>query len=139
MVVTLDASVAAAWLFPDEASPAADAMLANAVSGGVRLQAPGLWAWETGNLIRMATVRRRLARRDWPAALQTLSDANVRLEAPPDADRMGKTLELTAACGLTFYDASYLEQAQRTGARLATKDKALRKAAVALGVPCLSL
>ena len=139
MVVTLDASVAAAWLFADEASPACDGVLVDAVNGATQLQAPGLWSWETGNLLRMATLRKRLQRSDWPIALQTLQDANVRLEPMPGTSRMQDTLEVSASTGLTFYDASYLEQARRTGAALATKDKALRKAAVALGVPCLSL
>lgn len=139
MLVTLDASVAAAWVLADEASSACDAILANAINGVISLQAPGLWSWETGNLLRMATLRKRIDRRDWPLALLTLRDANVRLEALSGTTRMQDTLAIAASTGLTFYDASYLEQAHRTGASLATQDKSLRKAAATMGVKCLQI
>ncbi len=139
MLVTVDLSVAAAWLLPDEASPGTDDFLIAALTGQLRLQAPGLWAWEAGNLLRMATLRKRLLRRDWGVAMRTLDEAAVRLEPMPDMERFAQTLALALDAGLTFYDASYLEQARRTRASLASKDAALLRAAKKAGVTCLTL
>jgi predicted nucleic acid-binding protein len=139
MAVTLDASAAAAWLLPDEASAAADQLYAQALQASELLQAPSLWAWETGNLLTTACRRGRLTVRQAASALQLLRKAKVRLEAAPDEARMQATLDLARHHGLTFYDASYLEQALRTGAQLATKDAALRRQAAKAGVLCLEL
>jgi predicted nucleic acid-binding protein len=139
MLVSVDVSVAAAWLLPDEASDAADQLVAQALAGAISMQAPGLWAWEVGNVLRMATVRKRITRSHWSTALRAMRNAAVHLEPAPGHDRFEHTLALAANTGLTFYDASYLEQAQRTQARLATLDAALLRAAKKLGVPCLSL
>ena len=137
--ITIDASAAAAWLLPDEASPAADTLYAQAIEGNEVFQAPALWAWESGNLLRMAVRRGRLSAPQTRRALHALGRAGVRLEHAPDEPRMADILALAAAESLTFYDASYLEQALRTGARLASKDVALRRSASARGIVCLEL
>jgi len=139
MPVTLDASAVAAWLLPDEASLAADHLYAQALRASDVFQAPALWAWETGNLLNTACRRGRITSKQATDALQMLLRAKVRLETAPDGRRMQATLDLAQAHGLTFYDASYLEQALRTGAQLATKDAALRRQAVKAGVLCLEL
>ena len=138
-VVTLDASVAAAWLLPDEASDAADALYAGMLAKTTSLQAPALWAWELGNLLRMASRRGRLTDPQLEQALGILGRSDVALETAPDEHRVRITLRLAQLHMLTFYDAAYLEQAQRTGAQLASKDRALRLAAARTGVPCLDL
>lgn len=139
MLVSVDVSVAAAWLLPDRASEAADQLVAQFLAGAISMQAPGLSSWEVGNVMRMATVRKRITRGHWSAALRAMSTAFVRPEPAPDSERFEQTLVLAADTGLTFYDASYLEQAQRTGGSLATLDSALQRAAKKLGVPCLNL
>jgi predicted nucleic acid-binding protein len=138
-LVTLDASVAAAWLLPDEASEAADNLYAAMLAETTTLQAPALWTWELGNLLRMASRRGRLTDPQLEQALGILGRTNVALEPPPDEHRVRITLRLAQLHTLTFYDAAYLEQAQRTGAQLASKDRALRLAAARAGVPCLDL
>jgi predicted nucleic acid-binding protein len=138
-LVTLDASVAAAWLLPDEASEAADNLYAAMLAETTTLQAPALWTWELGNLLRMASRRGRLTDPQLEQALGILGRTNVTLEPPPDEHRVRITLRLAQLHTLTFYDAAYLEQAQRTGAQLASKDRALRLAAARAGVPCLDL
>lgn len=137
--ITIDASAAAAWLLPDEASPAADLLYARAVDGAEVFQAPALWAWESGNLLRMAERRGRLTAAQTGKAIRAISKAGVRLEAAPDPARMTAILALANEHSLTFYDASYLEQAVRTEARLASNDMALRRAAIARGVVCLDV
>lgn len=137
--ITIDASAAAAWLLPDEASAAADSLYNDAVLGRDGFQAPALWAWEAGNLLHMALRRRRIDAAQARRAVRTLTRAGVQLEPAPDEPTMARILALAAARSLTFYDASYLEQAVRTRARLASKDVALRRAAAAEGVVCLEL
>ena len=138
-LVTLDASATAAWLLPDESTPATDALYREAVSVGGRFQAPALWAWESGNLLRSARRRGRLTPAQLQQSIGLLHRARVRLEPAPDEARVRTTLALAEKHDLTFYDASYLEQALRSSARLASRDTALTRAASALGVLCLEL
>ena len=137
--VTIDASAVAAWLLPDEASAAADRLYAEALRTAGAFQAPALFAWETGNLLAMAHRRGRITSAHAGAALRVLSRAGVRLESVPDGRRLHVLLDLARTHRLTVYDASYLEQALRTGARLATKDAGLKREAAKAGVECLDL
>jgi predicted nucleic acid-binding protein len=73
MLVSVDASVAAAWRLPDEASETADQLIVQAHSGFVSLQAPGLWRREAGTVLRMATVRKRASRSHGSSAMPCLS------------------------------------------------------------------
>jgi predicted nucleic acid-binding protein len=90
-------------------------------------------------LLRMATRRGRLSEPPLEQALGILGRTQVALEPAPSENRTRSTLQLAQENTLTFYDAAYLEQAQRTGALLASKDRALRLAAARVGIPCLQL
>ncbi len=139
MPITLDSSAAAAWLLPDESSVAADRLYAQGLRDPGLFQAPALWAWETGNLLQSACRRGRMDDAQLDEALRLLQRAPVRLEPAPDASRVRDTLSHARRFGLSFYHASYLEQALRTGAQLATKDTSLQRAAAAAGVLCIAL
>ena len=139
MAITIDASAVAAWLLPDESSAAADDLYARALHGNEPFQAPALFAWETGNLLNMARRRGRITVAQAHSALRLLARAKVALEIVPELARVEATIELARRNELTVYDASYLEQALRTGAQLATKDMQLRRCALKAGVPCLDL
>ena len=52
--VVLDASVAAAWLLPDEASEASRRVYVRTRRGSLVLHAPELWLWECGTIIASA-------------------------------------------------------------------------------------
>jgi predicted nucleic acid-binding protein len=139
MTITIDASAVAAWLLPDEASVAADDLYARALHGNESFQAPALFAWETGNLLNMARWRGRITAAQANSALRLLGRARVKLEPGPELERMEATIEIARRNELSVYDASYLEQALRTGAQLATKDMQLRRCALKAGVVCLDL
>ena len=139
MAITIDASAVAAWLLPDEASMAADDLYARALHGNEPFQAPALFAWETGNLLNMARRRGRITVAQADSALRLLARAKVALEGGPELARMEATIELARRNDLSVYDASYLEQALRTGAQLATKDAQLRRCAAKAGVACIEL
>ena len=138
-MLTIDASAVAAWLLPDEPSAAADQLYAQALREEGGFQAPALLAWETGNLLRSACLRKRISQKLMAEALRLFQKAGIRLESAPDGLCMQRTLELAGTHGLSFYDASYLEQALRTGAQLATKDETLRRQATRAGVVCVTI
>lgn len=117
----VDASVAAAWFLPDEATPYTEAALA-ATSGG-RVWVPSLWQLEITNLLINAERRRRIdaAKR---AELVEIA-ASVRLQVDREPIDMVELAVLAARHGLSSYDASYLALAQRRKLPLATLDKAL--------------
>ncbi|WP_157270862.1 type II toxin-antitoxin system VapC family toxin [Azohydromonas aeria] len=126
----VDASVAAAWLLPDEATGYTDAALAATADGEVWV--PALWLLEIGNLLLTAQRRRRI-----DAAKRTeLAAAAAALRLRIDREPVGlvELDALAARHGLTAYDAAYLELALRRKVALATLDEALLAAMKIEGV-----
>jgi predicted nucleic acid-binding protein len=126
----VDASVGAAWLFPDEATPETEAALHATAS--VDVWVPALWPLEIGNLVLTAQRRRRITgdkRRELVRAA-----ASLRLRIDRERTDMVGLDELAAAHGLTTYDAVYLELAKRRGLALATRDEKLMAALASAGV-----
>lgn len=132
MNFVLDASVALAWCFEDEASVYSDGVLESLVSGEAVV--PPLWPTEVTNVL-LAAVRRRRLDSAAAAAVRRLLQALPIAVDPLDRSRaFDETMALAGAHGLTTYDACYLELARRRGIPLATMDAALRRAAEAEGV-----
>lgn len=133
MRYVIDASVVIAALVPEENSEAARAVMLEAKLAGV--QAPGHLSLEVTNGLLMKH-RRELIDSDYlHDALDRFTAYGVTLDTPRDRDQVLKRgLDLAERQGLTMYDAAYLELATRDGMILATFDKALRRAAVALGL-----
>ena len=59
------------------------------------------------------------------------------LQVEPQEPSYESILRIATECGISAYDAAYLEIAKRRGLPLATFDKALRKAAKHIGVKLL--
>jgi predicted nucleic acid-binding protein len=131
----LDASSAFPWLFEDEASPRADALLDRIIQQGAVI--PALWYTEIENGLGMAERRNRLSPEGIREAINLLRGLNLVLDQPDPARPFGATLDLMRTHRLTAYDATYLELAIRRGLPLASNDKELRKAARAAGVALL--
>ncbi len=128
----VDASIALAWCFADEASDAANAAL-------VRLEfeeaiAPAIWPFEVANGLRTAERRGRLALADLPLVRDLLLSLPVQVEAVDLRLALSEVSELARSVELTAYDAAYLALAARRGLALATVDDRLRRAAAASGV-----
>jgi predicted nucleic acid-binding protein len=131
----LDASVALAWCFEDEQTPAVMALLDRATETGAT--APMLWPLEALNGLLAAQRRRRLDadRRAQLAALLHALPVTIDTET---ADRAwAATAELADRFGLSVYDAAYLEVALRRGLPLATLDRDLAQAADASDIEVL--
>ena len=131
-VLVLDASVAAAWLFSDETEPLADVALARLAESGAIV--PQLWHFEIHNVLIVAERRQRVSAVQSAEFLDALSELPIVTDTTPD---LAVVFELARALGLSFYDALYLELAQRCNGKIATLDAALARAAAAAGVSLL--
>jgi predicted nucleic acid-binding protein len=131
-VCVLDASFVFPWLFEDEASSEADAMLELVSQQGADI--PSLWYTEIANGLGMAERRGRLSQAGLREAIGLLNGLHLALDASVSSHAFGKILDLMRDRRLTAYDATYLELALRRRLPLATNDKALQKAAFAAGV-----
>jgi predicted nucleic acid-binding protein len=132
MAFVVDVSIAAAWILPDEASPAADRLLA-ALNGG-RAFAPSLFWHEARSIVTMAERRGRIGKGEafsYLAALRALP-LDTRGDGPD-----GAIVNLAMAHGLSSYDATYLALALSERLPLATLDKKLAAAARAEKVALL--
>ena len=131
----LDNSVALAWCFEDEQTPAVMALLDRVAEEGA--SAPLLWPLEALNGLLAAERRRRLDAGRRATLAGFLHALPIRL----DTETAGQAWETTARVAeqfrLSVYDACYLELAQRRRLPLASLDRDLREAAAALGVEVL--
>ena len=93
---------------------------------------PPLFWFELRNVLVVNERRGRLSPAETDDFLRTF--ATLPLEVAPLPHDLA-VLTLAREHDLTIYDAAYLELASRTGSELATLDKKLQRAAVAVGVP----
>lgn len=135
MNFVLDASIALAWCFSDEATPATHSLLEALESSTAYV--PQLWSLEVGNILISAERRKRISYAKINEFLAILEDLNIQVDQETDTRGFRQILSLAHAEGLTTYDAACLELAMRLGVPLATKDQALNKAAKKLGVKIL--
>ena len=133
----LDASYTFQWLFEDEASAEGDAALAAIRLIGALV--PSLWFVEIVNGLGIAERRSRVTFAQVAEGLHLLRSVPVSVDEVPTPTWSDAVLELMRAHRLTAYDATYLELAVRRGLPLATRDKALRQAATAVGVALLEV
>lgn len=135
-VCVLDASMAAAWFFADEASAAGWTLLDRVAAEGALV--PSLWHLEVANLLTMAERRQRLTRAAAGSIAETLLQLPIAVD-PETPDRaLGAIRSLAESEKLTAYDAAYLELSIRAALPLASRDKALLQAAERLGIATLT-
>lgn len=135
-MLVIDASLALAWCFGDEKSPAADKAIDQVRDEGALV--PSLWRFEVANVLFAAERRGRIARGDLEHRLNLLSALAIATDTETDSRAWTDTFVLARSQQLTLYDAAYLELAMRHGAELATLDHDLAQAARRMGVPVLS-
>jgi predicted nucleic acid-binding protein len=130
--LVVDASVAAAWCFEDEASPYTDGVLERVARSGAHV--PAVWPFEMASVLVVALRRERI---DADRAGRFL---DALLALPTEVDRREAHLLLPSLTrvagryGLSAYDAAYLELAMRSGLAIATTDARLVDAARQAGV-----
>lgn len=127
-----DASVALAFLLPGEHGRERALVLVG-VATRDKGRVPAIWPAELGHGLVKAEQTRRLplggAEATLPALLMLL--AIVEIDTNDEAGVLARRLALARAHRLSFYDATYLELAQRLNLPLATFDLPLRRAAAA--------
>ena len=128
-----DASIAAAWVLPDEEAALADLALDRL--GHDTAQVPDLFWHELRNLLLSAERRGRINKRHADVSMDRLRQLPIRSSGEVD-DR--HVMALARDHGLTAYDASYLALAIRDGCALASLDRRLIDAAATEGVPAIT-
>ncbi|BBK39324.1 twitching motility protein PilT [Allostella sp. ATCC 35155] len=136
MSVVLDASMAVAWLFDDERTAGAHAVLRRVAAEGAFV--PGLWRLEVVNFLCNAVRRGRCEEAYVDRSLVRLGRLAIRVDEDTDRQAWGATRQLSRDEGLTPYDAAYLELALRKRVPLASCDSALIAAAERRAVAVLS-
>jgi predicted nucleic acid-binding protein len=135
MSLVLDSSATLAWIFADEASGASRRILALVSRSGAIV--PALWRLEIASVLTVEVRRGRITAGGRQSALDTLARLDIAIDPDTDTHVWAETLMLADRFGLTIYDATYLELAQRRTLPLATFDAKLRDAALALGLQVL--
>ncbi|MGH7044015.1 MAG: type II toxin-antitoxin system VapC family toxin [Acetobacteraceae bacterium] len=126
--LVLDASVTLAALLPDEQETGQAKELATRVSreGAV---VPAIWPTEVANALILAVRRQRVLRDRLGAIFDQLRAWPVEIDANDPELVWQRCVPVALEEGLTLYDATYLELAQRLQVPIATFDGALRRAA----------
>lgn len=136
MSLVLDASVTLAWFIDGEETEATERVLDDVSQAGAIV--PALWRIEVGNALLVAGRRGRLSTARRAEVIAILGAMPVSVDEAGDIEAWGACLALADLHGLTLYDATYLELAQRRSLPLATLDKTLKRAAAAEGVTLLA-
>jgi len=134
MPFVLDASVALSWAFPDERNQTALRAEQLLQTEDESALAPALWWYEVRNILIVNERRGRITAAGTALYLREIAGLRIVIDAAQD-DRL--LLDLARQTRLTVYDAAYLDMAIRERLPLATLDKALQAAALAMGVPLL--
>jgi len=130
--IVVDASVALAWCFPDEASEYADGVLVELE--GRTVIVPSIWALEITNAVLVAERRKRVKPPDVRRFVELLGGLTIVEQSQTVADTVRDVLPLAREYDLSAYDAAYLDVAVRQRAPLATLDSALQKAGRSAGI-----
>lgn len=128
MSVVLDGSIALAWCFKDERTAFTERLLNKVARDGALV--PGIWHLEVLNGLRTGIKRGRMTQLDRDENLKDLLRLRIATDNETNYHAWSATLRLSDKYGLTPYDASYLELAQRIRLPLATLDQAMQRAAI---------
>ena len=129
----VDASIAFAWVLPNQASPEAEALLER-IEAGAGAVVPTLWFLEVANGLLVAQRRKKVTAQERLLALRRLLALALTVDEDDARDVFGRTSTLAEQQGLSVYEAAYLELALRRDLPLGTRDRALRSAAERSGV-----
>jgi predicted nucleic acid-binding protein len=134
----LDASVAVAWCFEDEATAFTEGIL-DLLSAGAEAVTPAIWPLEVANALLVAERRKRISVAQAAALLRHMAQLRITVEAV-DMDRaFDQILSVARQQKLTEYDAAYVELALRGALPLAALDQKLRQAARDAGIMLVSV
>jgi len=131
----LDTSVTMAWLFEDETTRNTEMLLDRLQTEEALV--PRLWTYEVGNVLLMAERRKRITEAQGRRFIQLLESLPICISDAHLISLWNGAVVVARAHGLSVYDGTYIDLAMREGIPLATRDRALRKAARKLGLDVL--
>jgi len=134
--IVVDASMAIAWLFPEQQTASSRSALQRVAAEGA--YAPSLWKLEVANVLRISVRRKQCDEAFASSSLDLLARLQVNIDQETDAHAWGRTRKLAGDFDLTIYDAAYLELALRREGVLATLDGKLALAARRAGLETMS-
>ena len=127
--------MALAWVFErQQAKDAARASQLLATCGEEPWWVPGLWQLEVANALLVGERRGLIEPEASDLFRARLASLPISCDDDTAQERQSRLVVLARCHGLSSYDATYLELAQRLGARLASFDRRLNQAATAAGV-----
>jgi predicted nucleic acid-binding protein len=129
----LDASVAVAWCFVDEATSYTEGVLDLMIQEQAIV--PVFWPFEVSNALLVGERRQRMNSAQVAASLQQLLDLPISVDDAMFSTAWGSVLATARHHDIAVYDAAYVELAQRRGVPIATIDVRQRDTAVRLGIP----
>lgn len=135
MPLVIDSSVMASWHFEDERNSWSEAVLDLLQDRKDQARVPGIWWFELHHILLRGERRGRATLQQSADFQDFISDLPIVVVLNPSADAI---MALARRHHLSFYDAAYLELAQREGIGLATLDHALVRAAAAEGVSLIA-
>lgn len=132
MSVVIDASVALAWCFEDEASAETDGIAERVRDHGALV--PSLWHLEVANVLLQSEKRGRITPADAVSRLELIGSLPIATDPETPNRAWREIVTLARSYKLTTYDAAYLELAARRGLPLASRAADLVAAARSMGV-----
>jgi predicted nucleic acid-binding protein len=135
LAFVLDCSVAAAWCFQEEKTPALLTLQDRLILESALV--PQHWYLEVTNAIVTGERRKRIVPDDATKFIQLLDMLPIEADDELVSRAFEYILPLARAHALTTYDAAYLDLALRRQLPLASLDDDLRRAAASLGVQLL--
>jgi predicted nucleic acid-binding protein len=136
VTLVVDASMAIAWLFGDESTDKAHAVMQRVVAEGAVV--PSLWPLEVANVLRNAVRRGRCDEDYVDRSLERLGRLPFAIDDETSQHAWSATRALSHTQDLTLYDAAYLELAIRKARPLASCDTDLLAAAARCGLEVLT-
>lgn len=129
----LDTSITMAWCFEAQSDPYCKRVLRSLDDHQALV--PQLWILEVVNILLVAERRSRLLPQESVEFLESLWRLPIQIESGLAKTILAAEVMSHARVNhLTAYDAAYLELARRKSVPLATRDVALRRAALHFGV-----
>ncbi len=132
----LDCSVSISWIFSDEHSHYAEAVLR--LLEHQQAIVPSIWLLEIANVLLVGERRGRITQAQTSQALLLLESLDIVVDDNTENQALSATLTLGREQRLAAYDAAYLELAIRLQLPLATLDERLATAANRCGVILLN-
>jgi predicted nucleic acid-binding protein len=134
LIYIIDSSFCAAVVLKDEKNDFVDSFF-DKLDLNDSLFTTNLFWYEMSNIIRNATIRKRIINENVPHIFNNIFAFNIETDHDYGKLYSLRLYEIGKSYNLTTYDASYLELAVRKGGILASLDEDLLAAAKKAGVP----